>query len=342
MFDTLKDIAEQPQILIENSSVVAEAYAGLRSLVGKDAEVVMTGMATSLFAWHSAGIVLRNRARPPVIVETSEYLHYSRPEHDERPLLVLSRSGESVEIRGLIDSIDRNRLVVALTEGRDNTLARRAQVVLSYAAREQAFWNTKSFLTSLALALAIAGGMAGRSDLSPERWLPRLGELIAGLLAREPDGLADAAQQIATAGVSLYVARGHLLGVAQNGAVDLQEGMRLAVISFSGGIMRHGPMELGFRRDAVAVVLIPADPAAATMARLASDMARQGARVVVLAAGDIELPTGITMLRLPASEPELSPMIFAVALQLLNVAVANALGVASIRPTSITKVTRVE
>ena len=342
MLETLRDISEQPQILLENSDVIAEAYADASRWVDEDAQVVMTGMATSFFAWHSAGIVLRNRARPPIIVEASEYLHYVRPEHDERPLFVLSRSGESVEILGLMDSIGRHRLVVGLTEGRTNSLARRAQILLPYAARERAFWNTKSFLTSLALALSIAGGLAGRPDLAPECWLPRLNRLISGLLAEQLDGLAEAAQQIAAAGLTLYVARGHLLGIAQNGAVDLQEGMRLAVLAFSGGVMRHGPMELALRPDTTAVVLIPSDPMAATMMRLASDMARQGTRVVVIAAGDISLPAGTITVRLPATEPELSPMIFAIALQLINVAIAKALGVTSIRPASITKVTRVE
>ena len=342
MLETLRDMAEQPQILLENAGVIGNAYECAGKWADDGAQVVMTGMATSFFAWHSAGIVLRGLGRPPMIVEASEYLHYSRADDDQRPLFVLSRSGELAEIVGILEGIDQQRLVVGLTEGRDNRLARRAQTVLSFAARERAFWNTKSFLTSLALALSIAGGLAGQRDLAPGRWLETVSAQVAGLLEDEPGGLASAGRLIAAAGLTVYVARGHLLGIAQNGAVDLQEGMRLAVLPLSGGVMRHGPMELALRKDAAFLILIPADRVAATMARLAADIVQRGARVVVIAAGDMELPPGITAIRLVATAPELSPMIFAVALQLLNVAVARALGVETIRPATITKITRVE
>src|SRR5690606_8993171 len=114
-----------------------------------------TGMATSLWGWHAAGVTLRRAGRNPLMIDTSEYLRFGPLQDDRRPLLITSRSGESVEIVKLLDQIAPSRRVVGLTASADSSLANRASQSHCFSAEEAAFYNTRSFTMTLAAAAAM-------------------------------------------------------------------------------------------------------------------------------------------------------------------------------------------
>ncbi|EXL02518.1 hypothetical protein BG46_07085 [Brucella anthropi] len=342
MLDLINDIRSQPETLLANADLFDLAYRSAAEWVGAGKEVVITGMATSLWAWHSAGLVLNNAGVSHTIADTSEYHRYGTAEADTSPLIITSRSGESAEIINLLDAIAGERTTIGVTAYESSTLGREATYVLPFRAAEKAFYNTSSFTTTLCVATAIAAGLAGRRDLAIIFWLKQLAEQVAVVASREQDKFADAAAVVARSRVALMTARGHLIGVAKQASLDLQEGMRIAAIPVSGGLLRHGPMELICLPDSVVVMLIPQDHMTPVMVRAASDLVEQGASVVAIATDGVELPEAVEVVRVPVTLPELNAVVFAVALQRLNVSIARALNMSSIEPTLIPKITRVE
>ncbi len=340
MLDLIADIAGQPDALLQNASLLERAYNETPDWVGNEG-LVVTGMATSLWAWHSAGLVLQNERVRVTIADTSEYLRYGLAAQDTCPVMITSRSGESAEIIKLLDVMGE-RQVIALTASAQSSLSTRAGMVLHFEAEEAAFYNTKSFLLTMCMALASSAGIASRADLAPLAWVGRLATLVRRLTVLDQSIFEPAGQAIAAARVVLVTGRGHLIGVAQQAALDLQEGMQIAALPVPGGLLRHGPMELVQLGDSAVVMMVPADHMQETNLKAVCDLVDIGATVIVIATEGVEIPQGAVGLHVPASEPTLTPMLFAVALQRVTVSIAQALGMSSITPSLIPKITRVE
>lgn len=341
MRDLMADIAGQPETLMANAAMLDAVYASFANHQ-PDCDYVITGMATSLWGWHAAGITLRRSRRNPLVVDCSEYLRFGCAEEDDRPLVITSRSGESVEIVRLLDEVAQDRLVVGITSNVDSPLAKRATAAHCFLAEEAAFYNTKSFTMTLAIAAASAGGMLGDASLAPTMWLHRIADQIQEFLSRQEIALGDIAELLAQSRIALLTGRGYLIGLAKQAALDLQEGMRIGAIATPGGLLRHGPIELTKLKDAMVLLLIPDDHVVPLMTTLARDLTEAGARVAIVASDGIELPFSVPVLRVPRAVPELNPVLFAVVMQTLNVALAKRLGLTDIRPALVPKVTRVE
>ncbi len=341
MLDLIRDIQGQPASLLENAAVLERTYAELPTWIGHR-DFVVTGMATSLWAWHSATIVAQEASSRLSLVDTSEYLRYGPAANETNPIVITSRSGESAEIVKLIEKLQPARTLIGVTATAGSSLGRQSSHLLAFHAVEAAFCNTKSFVVTLAVALAAAAGIAGRRDLAPVTWLKRLADAVGSIVERAPDNFIAAASALARARVALVTSRGHLIGVAQQAALDLQEGMRLAAIPVPGGLLRHGPLELIRLPDSAAIMLVPNDHMAATMMQAARDIIGNGTPLIMISASDLPAPTGVIEIRVPDLGAELAPIVFAVALQWLNVALAEALDMTAIEPVLIPKITRVE
>ncbi|MCM2435803.1 SIS domain-containing protein [Agrobacterium rosae] len=342
MHDLIADIKSQRETLLANASLLDQAYDSSSRWTGGSDGFVITGMATSLWAWHSASLILSGAAIGHAVADTSEYHRYGTAQSDTSPLIITSRSGESAEIINLLDVVQPGRPVIAVTASEHSTLGRKATHILPFKAEEKAFYNTSSFTTTLCVATSMAAGLANRTDLAPADWLTKLAENVDVVANLDQEVFAAAGGVIARSRVALMTARGHLIGVAKQASLDLQEGMRIAAIPVSGGLLRHGPMELINLPDSAVVMLIPNDHMAGIMARLASDLIGYGGSVVAIAADGVSLPATVNVIRVPEATPELNAVIFAVALQKLNVSIAQALNMSSIDPVLIPKITRVE
>ncbi|MFQ6242819.1 SIS domain-containing protein [Sinorhizobium meliloti] len=341
MLDLIRDIEGQPAALIDNAAILERAYAELPAWIDSG-DFVVTGMATSLWAWHSATIVAQSAAARLTLVDTSEYLRYGPVADDASPIVITSRSGESAEIVKVLDRLRPGRGVIGVTATAGSTLAQRSSHILAFRAEEAAFCNTQSFLMTLAVALASAAGVSGRRDLAPVAWVKKTADAVAGIVSQTSGAFEEAAAALSGARVALITSRGHLLGVAQQAALDLQEGMRLAALPVPGGLLRHGPLELIRLADSAMIMLLPNDHMAATMIQAAQDVIANGTPVIIFSASEVPSPAGSVEIRVPDLGIELAPIVFAVALQRLNVALAEALGMSAIEPVLIPKVTRVE
>ncbi|MVA22176.1 SIS domain-containing protein [Agrobacterium vitis] len=342
MHDLIADIKSQSETLLANAGLLDHAYHSSSRWTGGSDGFVITGMATSLWAWHSASLILSAAGIGHAVADTSEYHRYGTAQSDTSPLIITSRSGESAEIINLLDVVQPGRPVIAVTASEHSTLGRKATNVLPFKAEEKAFYNTSSFTTTLCVATSMAAGLANRTDLAPAVWLAKLAEKVDAVANLDQEVFAAAAAAIAKSRVAIMTGRGHLIGLAQQASLDLQEGMRIAAIPVSGGLLRHGPMELINLPDSVVVMLIPNDHMAGIMVRLASDLVGYGASVVAIAAGAVDLPASASVIRVPETISELNAVVFAVALQKLNVSVAQALNMSTIEPALIPKITRVE
>lgn len=334
------DYAEQPKLFARHCAVVKDIPQIVRS-VTENKDVVLTGIATSLSSWKAAHSLLGTQKQvPPVLINTSDLTDYSfPPRKDDRPLFILSRSGNSAEIVRLLADISPTRKVIAITEGLDSVLAQRADHLLAFSANERAFPNTSSFTLSQLFALAVAVGLGYR----PSMQLPELLDILVEQaekfclpidLAKLPGVLLADAQAVLVEG------QGYLTGIAEQYALDFHETMTPG-ISVVGGIMRHGVIELTERNDVVTVMLIPNDKTAARKLRLAKELSDAGKPVVVLTDTDVER-FGAGFVRIPDVPAELKSIFFTLGMQKIYGSYIESGRISSIDPALVGKVTRME
>ena len=213
---------------------------------------------------------------------------------------------------------------------------------------------TKTFTTQVAamnlLALKLADGRGARSaeelrkigrDLrtTPEKVNEVLGLLSGG----EGDVVKRAAEVFAGARCALFLARGHLLPAALEGALKLKEISYLPSEGYPAGEMKHGPIALVDEQCPVVAILGEGVLREKTLSNVEETVAR-GARVIAIACEDDVAAWRVAQVMLPVPEaPEiLSPLVCSVPLQLLAYCVAKARGLNVDKPRNLAKSVTVE
>ncbi|QFP75705.1 SIS domain-containing protein [Deinococcus sp. AJ005] len=282
---------------------------------------VLIGCGTSYYLAQSVAAALNEAGFQALAVPGGEWLH--RPQSylpaGTRPhVLAFSRSGESTEtVQAAVHSRKDGLHVTALTCESGSSLAKNADTVL-YAPThpEEGIVMTASASLMLLLGLRLAGlEMTGDKITASEH-----------LLHEAREGFAAA---IAGRSHFVFLGAGSLYGVAQEGALKLQEMSLTYTQAYHPMEYRHGPISLVDERTAA--VLLYHSGSAAEEGRLARDLMGKGAKVIGFGGpGDVSFElTGDASTRALGVLP---------ALQMLGECVAQAKGLDTLTPRWLTKV----
>jgi glucosamine--fructose-6-phosphate aminotransferase (isomerizing) len=261
--------------------------------------------------------------------------------------IAVSQSGATPEI---VTALERQRdggaVTMAVTNDPGSPLARAADVVAPLGAGvETAVPATKTFTATL-LAFALAAAAVDRSggvalDASA------VSEAVRACIEDEAAVLPLAAA-LASADVGLHLGRGPLLPVAREAALKLIETTGTAQLAWSTVDVRHGPLALA-RPDRPVVLQHARGPVSDDARAVAELLAARGVPVHVvgdpLDAGGSRATAGAAdgsglHVPVPGELPEhLRPLVHAVRLQQLSLAVARARGVDPDHPAGLSKVT---
>lgn len=269
----LEDIRNQPGSL---RSVLryqmGEGRAALETaaVAVKQAErLIVTGMGASLFAAMPLAYELLNCW----IVETSDLLHFRSEMCREATVLVVSRSGESVEAVKLLPVLKRLRAkVIGITNGPSSTLARESDYCVLVNSRHDEMVALQSYTGSMLALLLLAS-----PDDEAETAIAQVQEMIAECEKADPWPLER----------TVYVlGRGPSLASAHEGALLFHETAKFPAISMEAGSFRHGPMEVvdaDFR-----AILFASQPATRDLdMNLADDLRTLGGQVQLIAVDDV-------------------------------------------------------
>ena len=331
------EIEEQPaavaRMLEGNAGIVAE----LAALAEGVTHVVVAARGTSDNAARYAQYVWGARNRLVVSLTTPALFGPLESPPDLTGALVvgISQSGQSPDLVEVLAEANRqNRPTLAITNDPSSPLASQARCVLDLCAGpERAIAATKTYTTQLAavalVSLALAGDYPGRLAVLPS--------LLREALDGAASAPARAAGMLADADRCVVVGRGYHIATAFEWALKLQEMAYVVAQPFSAADFLHGPVavvEEGFP----VLVVATAGPTFEQMASLASDMQQKGAEVMTIS--DVDDAPGDVVVPIPATEPWLSPIVAAPAIQAHSRSVTLARGHDPEAPRGLSKVTR--
>ena len=238
-------------------------------------------MGASYHACYPAVDALASRGKAALHVDAAELVHFRLPLLDEHMLLVaVSQSGRSAEVVRLAEAlraVASRPLLVAITNGLDNPLARLADLALDTRAGEEKGPSTMTLVASLAVLSAVTGVLAGEpiaalmGDVEAE--VERAALAAERLLAAPVDLADDLANHVEDRPALVLLGRGPGRAAAEAGALTLKEVAALPAESLSTGQFRHGPLELAGER--LAVVVLATEPRTADLdVALAEELAQ--------------------------------------------------------------------
>jgi glucosamine--fructose-6-phosphate aminotransferase (isomerizing) len=232
-----------------------------------------------------------------------------------------------------------------------SSMARESEVVApTLAGPEVGVASTKAFTCQLAvlLSLAIAAGRA-RGTLSAKDEEAIVAKLIGvpGLMAealkREHD-IEHLARDIAKARDVLYLGRGTAYPLAMEGALKLKEISYIHAEGYAAGELKHGPIAL-IDESMPVIVMAPHDGMFEKTVSNMQEVAARGGKIVLVAeerAGrEAALQTFATV-SMPAMDPIVAPIVYAIPAQLIAYHTAVFMGKDVDQPRNLAKSVTVE
>ena len=355
----LKEINEQPAVVGETLKAFfnpAAREVHLPELPFDLAElpkVTVVACGTSYHAGMVAKYWFERVARMPVEVDIASEFRYRGADMPAGGLaLFISQSGETADsLAALGYARDRGQHVAAVVNVGESTMAREADVVLAtHAGPEIGVASTKAFTTQLTVlaCLVIAAARArGAIDHAHEAGLTRaLAEVPsrAAEVLNHDERIKALAHQVAEARDVLYLGRGTGYAIALEGALKLKEISYIHAEGYAAGEMKHGPIAL-IDEDMPVIVIAPSDDLFEKTASNVQEVIARGGRVIFLSdkagidrLGDLAAAT----LELPAVDPFVAPILYAIPVQLLAYHVAVLKGTDVDQPRNLAKSVTVE
>jgi len=355
-----KEIHEQPEVVSHTLARyldMAEERVRLPAALPFDfralERVSMSACGTAYYAGLVGKYWFERFARLPVEIDVaSEFRYREAPMTKGGLAIFVSQSGETADtLATLRYAKEQGQHVVAVVNVPTSTIARESDVVLpTLAGPEIGVASTKAFTCQLAVlaCLAIAAGRA-RGVLSREderklvHALIEVPRLMTEALALEPQ-IELMAHDLSKSRDVLYLGRGTSYPLALEGALKLKEISYIHAEGYAAGELKHGPIALIDERMPV-IVIGPHDRVfEKTVSNMQEVAARRG-RIILVTDPDGAHEThadGITKITLPAMPATVTPLVYAIPVQLIAYHTAVKMGTDVDQPRNLAKSVTVE
>ena len=355
-----KEIHEQPEVVghtlahyIEMTAERVRLPVELPFDFGTLERISISACGTAYYAGLVAKYWFERLARLPVEIDVaSEFRYRDVPLTPGGLAIFVSQSGETADtLATLRYAKEHKQHLLAVVNVPTSTIARESEIVMpTLAGPEIGVASTKAFTCQLAVlaCLAIAAGRARgvlseaeESDLV--RALIETPRLMTEALALEPE-VEHFAREIAKSRNVLYVGRGTSFPVALEGALKLKEISYIHAEGYAAGELKHGPIAL-IDENMPVIVIAPHDGVfEKTLSNMQEVAARKGKIILVTdprGARDIHLDL-LSKLTLPAMSSTVTPLVYAIPVQLIAYHTAVVMGTDVDQPRNLAKSVTVE
>lgn len=279
--------------------------------------IVLTGMGASFHMLHPLNLSLIEAGMAPVMMETSELVHYGTALCRNDTLVIhVSQSGRSAETLRLLESKGQAALL-GITNTPDSPLATKADFSLLTAAGPEFSVSCKTYVAGMLVMQWLAAIFAdGREQETVRRLRPVVAEVKRYLdgWRRHVDLLGD----LLHGSRHLFLAgRGRSLAAVGAGALIIKESSHFHAEGMSGAAFRHGPLEM-LQRDMVTIVFRGEEPTGLFNRRLVRELAEGGCRCEEIGAG-----AALEALRIADVDPVLMPILEFLPVEMMSLALAG-------------------
>ncbi|HEX7531707.1 MAG TPA: glutamine--fructose-6-phosphate transaminase (isomerizing), partial [Methyloceanibacter sp.] len=354
----VKEIHEQPE-------VIGHTLAGYVDLAtnrvdipqlpfdfAKLGRLSISACGTAYYAGLVAKYWFERWAKLPVDVDIASEFRYRETAMDAGgAALFISQSGETADTLATLRYCRaQGQHIVSVVNVHESTIARESDVVLrTLAGPEIGVASTKAFTCQLTVlaCLAIAAGKA-RGVIGPAleaelvQSLAEVPRLMATVL-RDERPYETLGQTLSKARDVLYLGRGLSYPIALEGALKLKEISYIHAEGYAAGELKHGPIAL-IDENMPVIVIAPRDDLFDKTVSNMQEVAARGGKIILISDAEAA-STGCaiaTQLAVPPVHRFVTPLVYAVPVQLIAYYTAVFMGTDVDQPRNLAKSVTVE
>src|SRR5215467_12830883 len=355
-----KEIHEQPEVVTHTLARYIDMTTGRIALPAplpfdfkNIRRMTISACGTAYYAGLIGKYWFERFARLPVEIDVASEARYREAPFDPGDLaLFVSQSGETADtLATLRYAREQKQHVLSVVNVPTSTIARESDVVTpTLAGPEIGVASTKAFTCQLATlaCLAIAAGRArGVLSADDERKLVRalieVPRHMAEALALEPE-IEHLARDLAKRRDVLYLGRGTSYPLALEGALKLKEISYIHAEGYAAGELKHGPIAL-IDENMPVIVIGPHDRVfEKTVSNMQEVAARRGKIILITdppGAREAHVDSPFKLI-LPAMPGPVTPLVYAIPVQLIAYHTAVVMGTDVDQPRNLAKSVTVE
>jgi glucosamine--fructose-6-phosphate aminotransferase (isomerizing) len=355
-----KEIHEQPEVvghtLAHYINMVSETIELPEKLPFDWRQIKRLSISACGTAYY-AGLVAKywfeRFAKLPVEIDiASEFRYRGAPLEAGDLAIFISQSGETADtLATLRYAREMKQHILSVVNVTSSTIARESDVVMpTLAGPEIGVASTKAFTCQLSVlaCLALAAGRA-RGELSADdeqklvRALVAVPRLMAEALTLEPQ-IEKLAHDLVKVKDVLYLGRGTSYPIALEGALKLKEISYIHAEGYAAGELKHGPIAL-IDETMPVIVIAPHDRVFEKTVSNMQEVAARGGKIILVTdpkgAKEATIESLETLI-LPDMASTVTPLVYAIPVQLIAYHTASAIGTDVDQPRNLAKSVTVE
>ncbi|MBN9256134.1 MULTISPECIES: glutamine--fructose-6-phosphate transaminase (isomerizing) [unclassified Mesorhizobium] len=354
-----KEIHEQPEVISHTLAHYVDFVGGVSKPLdlpfdfAKIDRLAISACGTAYLAGLISKYWFERIARLPVDIDVaSEFRYREMPLSDKDAAFFISQSGETADTLASLRYCRKAGMKIgAVVNVRESTMARESDVVLpTLAGPEIGVASTKAFTCQLSVlaSLAVRAGVA-RGTVSPdeEKALIRgLSEAprLANQVLKLDHQIEKVARDLAHYRHVLYLGRDTNFPLAMEGALKLKEISYIHAEGYAAGELKHGPIAL-IDENMPVIVIAPHDRIFEKTVSNMQEVAARGGKIILITdakgAAQSSVKTMETII-LPDVPEIISPIIYALPIQMLAYFTAVFMGTDVDQPRNLAKSVTVE
>jgi glucosamine--fructose-6-phosphate aminotransferase (isomerizing) len=245
----LDDIRNQPASLAavldhqfgEGRRALTDAAQKLKTA----SEIVISGMGASHFAAIPLAYWLIAHGIRAQVVEAAELLHYQRALGRNATVVLVSRSGNTIEVAKLIPVLkELGATVIGVTNEPDSTLARDAHLPILVNSGKDEMVAVQTYTGAVLTMMLLAGAATGEPEQKWRSGAETAIGAVGSMIERFVPESAGWRPFVESARVVYVIGRGPSHASVHEGALLFNETARLPSVALPGGTFRHGPVEV--------------------------------------------------------------------------------------------------
>ncbi len=286
----LQNILKQPQSLAQ--TVEVQFSAGRSALLEAarmmtDQRLLFSGMGSSLFACHALSADLAQRGVATAVIDTAELLHYHYHAYRDAVVVLVSRSGESIEtLKSLPLLKAQGTRIVGVTDVADSTLAHEANVTVLIHGGKDTRVAVQSYTATL-IALHLLGAALSNALDAARPALEAAVKFLPDYVSQTVDQSEGWQSFLDNAQVIHLLGRGCSLASVYEGALLFNEVAKFPSAPMEAAQFRHGPVEI-VDEHYRAIMFAPSDDTRDLNVALARDLMRLGGQLRLIGPGETD------------------------------------------------------
>ena len=353
----LKEIHEQPTAiretigakLNEDSKCDFDELKFTKEYLQGVNKIYLVACGTAMHAGLAGKVMLEKLCKIPTEVDIASEFRYRDPIIDDKTLCIfISQSGETADtIAALKLSRKKKARTLAITNVIGSSITREADYsIYTHAGPEIAVASTKAYTSQVVLLALLTIYFAETLGVSKKEVDDLKKEIIE--LPKKVEEVLKTDEQVREFGHRIYqekdvffLGRGIDETVARESALKLKEISYIHADSYPAGELKHGPIAL--IENGITVVSIMTDPKLVekTVSNI-EEVITRGAKTLIVTNQDIDAKLFDTVIRIPETDPFVSPILSVVPLQLLAYYISKEKGLDVDKPRNLAKSVTVE